>query len=190
MTLHQNLKISQIRLSTFWFYLWRHKISERRKSNIPWLSTFFLTKWFLTLWKYFWRSDLFDFRRCDQINETFNVLTFWQSDFWGSDPLSKFQCYLIGTHSNTWIWNIYSLFKTKAFKSTLNYNEFKSELVFKMLNNSRLIIMLKHVMQKFLRNTLQLLAHYLFMYQSVNLRSKRKGIRHNSYFHLLSVVYV
>ncbi len=32
--------------------------------------------------------DLFDFWRFDQINETFDVLTFWRSDFRRSDPLS------------------------------------------------------------------------------------------------------
>jgi hypothetical protein len=67
------LKIRQIRLSMFW------------KSNIRWFST----KWFSTFWKYFRRSDLFDFRCYDQINEIFDVLTFQRSEIWCSDPLSN-----------------------------------------------------------------------------------------------------
>jgi hypothetical protein len=76
------------RLLTFWNYLWRQKRSERQKSNILWLLTFFSMKWFLTFWKYLWHSDLFDFRRYDHPKKTFDVLTLWCSDFQCSDPLS------------------------------------------------------------------------------------------------------
>jgi hypothetical protein len=115
LTLHQNLKIRQIRLSTFWFYLWCQKFSERRKSNICWRLTFFSTKWFSTFWKYFQRSDLFDFRSFDQINETFNVLTFPRSDFWRSDPLLNKYTVLVG-----WIRIINLCFDNKSIRKNFN----------------------------------------------------------------------
>jgi hypothetical protein len=75
------------RLSTFWYYLWRQKRSERQKSNFLWLLMFFSTKWFLTFWSNIWRSDLLDFQRSDHLKKAFDVLTLRCSDFWHSDPL-------------------------------------------------------------------------------------------------------
>jgi hypothetical protein len=105
----QNVK-SQIRLSTFWSFLTPkvlvHFLAKntfdvlillmsskkiRMSKVIFWLSTFFLTFWFLM----FWSFDVLIFWHSDHPKNTFDVLTLRCSDFWCSDPLPQLRAYIL-----------------------------------------------------------------------------------------------
>ena len=77
----------QIRLSTFWYLIWRQKRSEPQKSNF---SDFRRSFWRSD----FWHSDLLTFHILIIQKKSFDVLTLWHSDFWCSDPLSQKLCAL------------------------------------------------------------------------------------------------
>ncbi len=100
----------QIRLSTFWYYLWRQKRSERPKSNLTFdvliFDVLFGLSMFFLHFRHsdFWRSDPFP---CSW-RKWFLTSYFWLTVFFTNCFLTKW--------SSTYFFHLYGLWKSDIWQ--------------------------------------------------------------------------